>query len=130
VRYGWSRFPVSGPWRHVVAISAADTGISDYLQNKIIDRFRSANETYRQYFEHFNSVSGKEKTVPVWRWSVHPREKAVFFLLSPAYGTKDLLGESTRYLERDLENMLIGKRYDVICEKGGIIVKPKDTSAQ
>jgi hypothetical protein len=129
-RFGWSSFPASGAWRHVVAaVAAVDTGISGYLQERIVERFRTANDTYRQYFGHFNTVTGKEKTLPVWRWDLG-QGKVVHFYLNAPYRTGSELDESTRYLVRDLENMLIGRRqYEVVCEKGDIIVKPKDKDA-
>lgn len=127
VRYGWSAFSSSGgTWRRVVAASApADTGISDYLQNRIIERFRTANDTYRQYFGHFNTVTGNEKTLPVWKWEP-AQAKSIHFFLNAPYRTGSQLDESTRYLVRDIENMLIGKQYDVVCEKGDIVVRPRE----
>jgi hypothetical protein len=128
VRYGWSSFSNSGAWHRVVAAAVvADTGISDYLQGRIVERFRTANDTYRRYFEHFNKVTGKEKTVPVWQWD-RAQGKAIHFILNAPYRTGSMLDESTRYLVRDLENMLIGKKYDVACENGDVTVKPKDAT--
>lgn len=131
VMYGWSSFSNTGAWRRVVAAAApADTGISDYLQQRIIERFRAANATYQQYFGHFNAVTGKDETIPVWRWDVvRPGMKMHFFLNDP-YRTGSGLEESTRYLVRDLENLLIGRQYDVACgEKGDITLKPKGRGA-
>jgi hypothetical protein len=125
-RFGWASFSKTGAWRRVVSAAApADTGISGYLQNRLVERFRTANDTYRQYFQHFNSVTGKDKTVPVWQWDLQ-QGKIVHFFLNAPYRTGSELDESTRYLVRDLENMLIGRHYDVVCEKGDIIVRPKD----
>jgi hypothetical protein len=129
-RYGWSSFSNSGAWRRVIAAAAAgvDTGISDYLEGRLVERFRNANDTYRQYFQHFNAVTGRDKTIPVWRWDLEPG-KVIHFVLNAPYQTGSELDESTRYLVRDLENMLIGKQYDVVCEKGDITVKPKNADA-
>jgi hypothetical protein len=130
VRYGWSSFSNSGAWRRVVAaVAAVDTGISDYLQDRLIERFRIANAAYQQYFGHFNTVTGKDKTVPAWRWELRPQAREVHFFLNDPYRTGSGLDESTRYLVRDLENMLIGRQYDVVCDKGDIMVRPKDRDA-
>jgi hypothetical protein len=129
-QFGWTSFSNPGAWRRVTVVAAVDTGISDYLQGRIVERFRTANDTYRQYFEHFNKVTGKDKTVPVWRWDMG-QGNAIHFFLNAPYRTGSGLEESTRYLVRDLENMLIGRLYDVVCDKGDVIVKPKarDTDA-
>jgi hypothetical protein len=125
-QFGWSSFSNTGSWRRIVAAAAlADTGISDYLQGRIVERFRTANDNYRKYFAHFNKVTGKDKTVPGWQWDLG-HGKTMHFSLNAPYRNGYELDESTRYLVRDLENMLIGRRYDVVCEKGDITVRPKD----
>jgi hypothetical protein len=126
--FGWSSFFDPSAWHRAVAAAVADTGISNYLQDRIIERFRNANTTYRRYFSHFNTITGREKAVPQWQWDFTQAGTIHFFLNAP-YRTGSQLDESTRYLVRDLENMLIGKQYDVACEKGDITLKPKERDA-
>jgi hypothetical protein len=128
-RFCWCTFSarsVQSGWRKIVTAAVVDTGISNYLQDRIIERFRNANDTYRKYFSHFNTVTVQEKTIPVWHWDLQPQDRTVHCFLNAPYRTGAQLDESTRYLVRDLENMLIGKQYDVVCEKGDITIKPRD----
>jgi hypothetical protein len=126
--FGWANFPPDGSWRRrTIAAVAADTGMTDFLQERIIERLTTANDEYRKYFTHFNSVTGKGKTVPQWQWERQGRGMHCF--LNAPYRTGSQLDESTRYLVRDLENMLIGKQYEVLCDKGDITLKPGDRGA-
>jgi hypothetical protein len=126
--FGWSSFSDAPAWRRIKAVAVADTGISDFLQQRIIERFRTANNTYRKYFSHFNKITGKEKTIPQWQWDLG-QALIIHCYLNAPYRTGSQLEESTRYLVRDLENMLIGKQYEVVCEKGDITLKPKERDA-
>jgi hypothetical protein len=122
-QYGWGRFGAKNGWKRLEQVVEKSQGITGILTERVIARFKSANETYAEYFVHFDKLTGQEKTVPAWRCEVQGNE--VHCSLNAPYTSTSRLDESTQYLVRDLENMIIGKQYDVLYEKGEIIIKPK-----
>jgi hypothetical protein len=127
-RYGWSRFGAKTGWKRLEKAAEKPQGLTGMLTERIIARFKTANKTYADYFAHFDRLTGQEKTVPVWRCEAKGNE--VHCSLNAPYGTTSQLDESTQYLVRDLENMLIGKQYDVLYEKGEIFIKPKSPGGE
>jgi hypothetical protein len=127
-QYGWADFSANVAWKHsaVAAVAAVDPGFAVMLTDKIVDRFKKANESYRVYFDHFNKVTGSEKVIPAWQCEI--TGSIVHCTLNNPYKNGTQLDESTQYLVRDLENILIGKQYDVVADKGEITVKPKSGS--
>jgi hypothetical protein len=123
VQYGWGRFGAGSGWKRVEQVVEKQEGMTDALVEKITERFKNANKTYAEYFAYFDSLTGQEKTVPVWRCEAKGNE--VHCELNAPYKNTGQLDESTRYLVRDVENMLIGKKYDVVNEKGDVIVRPR-----
>jgi len=127
-QFGWCPFSSQSAWRALVHESVADTGISNFLQDRILERFRTANDTYRKYFGHFNAMTGKEKTIPVWQWET--AAGTIRCALNAPYRNSSWLDESSRYLVRDIENMLAGRSYDVVMDKTDIIIRPKNEAAK
>ena len=123
--YGWSRFGAKTGWKRLEQGAEKPQGLTGMLTERIIDRFKAANKTYADYFSHFDRLTGQEKTVPVWRCEAKGNE--VHCSLNAPYAATSQLDESTQYLVRDLENMLIGKQCDVRYEKGEIFIKPKNS---
>ncbi len=105
-----------------VAAQEADTSVAKELESRILARFQTANDTYRQYFDHFNAVTGQSKTIPFWQCSI--QNHAVSCVLNAPYRNTALLDESSRYIVRDIENLLIGKRYAVKSLHGEILIEP------
>lgn len=124
-QYGWVPVSSQNACRRVVVAAAAgpDRG---YLHDRIIERFSSANETYKEYFGHFNGITGQQKSVPAWRCESRGDEIQCF--LNNPYRNGDLLEESTQYIVQDIESMLLGKQYSVRYEKGMISIRPKTGS--
>jgi hypothetical protein len=122
--YGWGKFGAKTGWKRLEQAAEKQQGLNDMLTERIISRFKDANRTYAEYFSHFDKLTQQEKTVPVWRCEAKGNE--VHCSLNAPYASTSQLDESTQYLVRDLENMLIGKQCDVRYEKGEIFIKPKN----
>jgi hypothetical protein len=121
--YGWVPGYVQNAFRRSIAAPAASADMSGYMHDRIIERFASANAIYRRYFDHFNSLTDRQKAVPVWRCETKGNE--IQCLLNSPYQTGDQLRESTQYIVRDIENMLLGKPFLVLSEQGSITIRPK-----
>jgi hypothetical protein len=123
-QYGWSRFGQNAGWKRQKQVVEKQEDLTDELTRRILLRFESANKTYKEYFTNFAELTRQEKTAPVWKCEV--RKNEVRCTLNKPYTTTSLLDESTKYLLRDIENMLIGKHFDVAVENGSITVSPKN----
>ncbi len=127
VHYGWSSFAQKTAWKRVErAAEKQETGITSFLSERIVQRFAAANAAYREYFDHFNKLTRQEKSVPAWRCET--RKNEVHCSLNEPYNRSSQLGGSTQCLVREIENMLIGKGYDVVLDKGDITIKPRSES--
>jgi hypothetical protein len=126
--YGWSSLEPRSVWRkNERGVSAKtgvkDTGLSETLRQRILARLMSADELYTTSFSHFNSLTGDEKTVPQWRCEYSGSR--MHCELAGPYKNGDQLSESTRYLVQDIQNMLIGTDYGVICKNGELIIEKR-----
>jgi len=123
VHYGWSSFAQKTGWRRVERVAEKrQTGLSNFLSERIVQRFTAANRAYKEYFDHFNTLTQQEKSVPSWRCEIRGNE--VYCSLNAPYNATSELDESTHCLVRDIENMLIGKHYVVVPGKGDITIRP------
>ena len=102
---------------------AAPQGLTPELLSKLISRIESANKCYRDYFEHFNKLTGQEKSAPFWKYD-HEGQGLKCELKGPP-GIADQLQESTHYLVQDLQNILISKNCVVTSENGIILIAQK-----
>ncbi len=124
-QYGWSTLSHTNSWKHVKESVKRDLFIlSDSLRNRIISRLQSANEIYIKYFDYFNNMTGQNKTIPRWNWKIEGNTVSCY--LKGAYNCAKQLSESTEYLIQDLENILLGKPFDIFYQKGQINIKPKN----
>lgn len=121
--YGWA--PVRSSWRAANAADERDDGTMPIgLRKRLLGRIDQINETYGQFFGHFNELTGEHRSVPAWM----PAEQGVDRLswrLSKPYGTDARLRRSTQYLIQDLEGMLLGKPYTVTYNGGLLAVVPR-----
>jgi hypothetical protein len=120
---GWCNGPFKAVARTTDKVDNAAMVMTTELKNKLITRIRSANDSYRVFFEYFNKSTGQQKAVP--SWAVAEKGNNLICELSNPYKNTDELGESTRYLVRDLENLLIGKQFQVEYAAGQIQILPK-----
>jgi hypothetical protein len=125
--YGWCMASRTSAWKAIATAESAHNAFGSFSSDQIVKRFTEANKTYREYFEHFNAFTRQEKTVPAWLCVVQGNQ--VRCTLNMPYRETSQLDESTRCLVRDVENTLIGKGYEVITDKGEVIVRPRAESA-
>jgi hypothetical protein len=121
--YAWSPFLPKSAWKRIEHTAEKPQGLTNYLSDMIVRRFTEANTAYREYFGHFNTLTHQEKTVPLWQCEARGNE--VRCTLNLPYRNTSQLDESTQYLVRDVENMLIGKQCEVVAGKGEVLVRPK-----
>lgn len=119
--YGWCSLSDKSAWRREIQVKKVDKTLKSELQNRIIARINTANNTYKQYFECFNSITNKQKSIPQWRCAYN--DDILRCTLTNPYKDSDQLEESAQYLIRDLENIVIGKPFDVHYQKGEITIK-------
>jgi hypothetical protein len=127
-RYGWSSLEPKSAWRKSASRVVAETGndisgFSETLKQRILNRFSVANESYKACFSHFNTLTRDEKVVPQWRC-----ECSGFRIrceLSGPYSTGDQLLESSQYLAQDIENILVGTGFGVVCKSGEMIIEKR-----
>jgi hypothetical protein len=127
VRYGWT-FGPQAAWKKVVVVASVDTGMATLVLEKVLDRFKKANQSYSVYFEHFNQVTGSQRSVPAWKWE--KQGETIHCFLNAPYKSTLMLEESTQYLVRDIENLLIGRQYEVIADRGDVLVRKKSAGVQ
>jgi hypothetical protein len=128
-RFGWLPAPSREAWKRVKQTAqAADTAANDDLRGRLGARVEAANAQYKNFFDRFNAATGQQKSVP--RWSeTGVKTGAYSWILSEPYCRTGELDESTALLVGDLRDILIGKPFSVIHEKGRIIVGPKAAGA-
>ncbi len=124
VMYGWCSLSDKSAWKREIRVKKVDTTLKSELAERIIERINSANEKYEQYFERFNKITGKQKSIPRWRYSYD--DELIRCTLTNPYKDSDQLEESTQYLVHDIENLLIGKPFNVRYRNGEILVQLRD----
>jgi hypothetical protein len=125
--YGWCTASRASAWKPIAVAESAQDAFGSFSSDQVVRRFSEANKTYREYFDHFNAFTKQEKTVPAWQCVVQGNQ--VRCTLNMPYRETSQLDESTRSLVREVENMLIGKGYEVIADKGEVVVRPRAESA-
>ena len=124
---GWSSLEPASAWRRIgmvpvriTATRSVDTLIPKSLQERIRGVVLAANESYRRFFSHFDSLTGADKSLPQWRCECSASQCRC--ALSPPYDTNDDLLESTRELRTEIENLLLGTGYILTGGSGEIVV--------
>lgn len=123
--FGWCQFPQDGSWKKVVcSIPKEDKIISTALQGRILARIDAANKAYEQFFMYFTTVTGQQKSIPQWRCTAG--DDRISCTLTGPYAKTDQLEESTRYLLQDLENMIIGKPFEMEYQQRQITIMVRE----
>jgi hypothetical protein len=122
--FGWTSLEPKSSWKKSGKPSAitggSDTLFPKALQDRLIKRIEQANRSYEEMFSHFNGLTGDEKSIPRWQSASTPG--SMTFTLSGPWVNTDELTFSTRYLQRDLETMLLGSGFWLTGEKGKILI--------
>jgi hypothetical protein len=127
--YGWSSLEPRYAWRNVdKGISGgipaqADTGLSEMLRQRILKRFASANESYKAFFNHFNSLSNDERAVPAWFCEKNGSRMAC--RLTGSSLNCNQLSESIKVLEQDIGNLLSGTGFKESGVNGAIVIEKR-----
>jgi hypothetical protein len=121
--YVWSALEQESALRTVQRrAKKQDYTITGEMQEGIKQILESANSAYHQYFNFFNGLTGKQKSVPHWNSEYDGTVLRCF--LGGTVSNGKLLEASTQHIIRDVENILIGKPFSVIYKKGAIMIEP------
>jgi hypothetical protein len=120
-RYGWCRS--SERLLRPIVQKSASTG-SDFalLHQRIMKRLIEANDRYDTLFSYFSSRTRQEKSKP--EWVADPTVDRQY-ILRGSDEVVTVLENSTRYLVRDIERMLLGKPFLVSYRKGIISIESR-----
>ncbi len=109
-QYGWCRLPRRA-WEKVQRASITEYTVPERLQQRILNRFESVNQTYHQFFDFFNIRFQKSEPTPQWL-SVPEGESLRIYLNHP--GVASHLESSIAVVQKDIEQLLLGSRF--ICQ--------------
>ncbi len=124
-QYGWCSFSSKNGWKIARSVSKKrEYNLNSVLKERIVSRIEKANTAYQQYFNHFNSITKQGKSIPQWRYSFD--ENTFHCTITGPYKNTEQLEESTYYLVQDIENMLLGKAFNVEYQTGEIIITKKE----
>jgi hypothetical protein len=121
--FGWVVLPRDGEgrsWKRLPAGPAtAPRGTSD-IPRRIRERLADVNRALRSFFECLTAETGQVKNIP--RWEVQEDAGGLVCTLT---GTTrpELFRESSEYLVRDVENILLGSGAQVISGPGTIDIR-------
>ncbi|MBN1130076.1 MAG: hypothetical protein JXA71_13880 [Chitinispirillaceae bacterium] len=122
--FGWSALEPKSSWKisgnAKTTVMGSDTLIPDDLKKRVVRRIEQANESYKAVFSHFSSHTRDEKTVPRWRFE-HTAGTLRCTLAGPYRNTGEI-AHSTRYLQRDIETMLLGTGFWLTYEDGTFLI--------
>ncbi|MGA2507701.1 MAG: hypothetical protein ABSF80_09520 [Chitinispirillaceae bacterium] len=128
ITYGWSLLEPKRMWRKSARTifsknAVKDTGLSETLKQRILTQIASANELYKTCFSHFNSLTGDDKAVSQWRCEINGN--CMYCKLVGPDGNADQLSISSQYLVQEIENLLMGTDFGVVCKKGEIVIEKR-----
>jgi hypothetical protein len=126
-RFGWCARSSQSSWHRVTPTpaAAAPSVPSEAIAALLSERIAFVNATYQTFFDHFNQATGQQRTVPAWQ-PVAAGSVVMTWRLNAPYGATHELDESTQYLVKDLENVLIGKPFRVSFQQSTITVVPEE----
>jgi hypothetical protein len=112
-RYGWSALEPKTSWKFggsgKTMSTAGDTLLPAAIKERVVRRIEQANESYREVFSHFNGLTHDEKSIPRWQYTQAPAGMTCT-LIGPYRSTGEI-ANSTRYLKRDIETILLGSGF-------------------
>jgi len=123
-QFGWC--PWSTAWRKPSASAAQqDRALPPELRRRLRERVAGANAAYRAYFDHFNRLTGKGKSVP--QWKAAGDTTALRWRMSAPYDRTDELAESTDALVQEMAGMVIGRPFAVEFRDGELAVRAAES---
>jgi hypothetical protein len=94
--------------------------IDGILVKRVESVIDSANAAYTAFFDHFNQLTGQEKTIPFW--TKQKSGKFQQWILNEPYRQNGQLDQSSYQLAQQLSRMLVGRRCSAQYENGSITV--------
>lgn len=118
VLYGWIALAAGSgrDWQVLVPTASAGTGLSPEVLDRIRAHLGETNEVLRKLFAFFNARTGEQKPSP--HWELEGADDDVRCVLYNGRG--ESFQQSTQYLVRDLEDILLGTGYNAIASPGRI----------
>lgn len=117
-KYGW----YSGP--STVFLQKKKAQKATQVQNDIVyrieSRLKSVNETYRDFFNHFNEITKQQKSIP--EWNIEKDKSVIRCTLSGSVEIIDQLEKSTQYVVQEIKQILLGKPFTVDYNNGEITI--------
>jgi len=121
--YGWVSFPEGGEnktWRVVKSTVATATVIPDRILQKVQSKISHVNQTLTRLFTFFSERTQEQKSAP--QWDIQTSESFIICVLQFDSPEMDF-SKSTRYLSKDLENLLLGTHLKVFNTPGRIEIR-------
>jgi hypothetical protein len=122
--FGWTSLEPKSSWqksgKSPAMAGGSDTLLPKTLQDRLTKRIEQANRSYEAIFSHFNGLTGNEKSIPQWQGASTPG--SMTFTLSGPWRNTDEISQSTRYLRRDLETILLGTGFWLTGEGGKMVI--------
>ncbi|MBN1577646.1 MAG: hypothetical protein JW913_13890 [Chitinispirillaceae bacterium] len=120
--YGWSNAPKSA-FRMPEKKSADQPDDFSMLHTRIMKRFADVNERYDSLFRFFNTITGQQKAIPHWDYSLTGNRHV--YALKGSDATVSQLETSTRHILADIEYILLGKPFAALYRDGAITIGPR-----
>jgi len=100
----------------------SDQTITADIYKSIQSRLETANENYDSLFFFFNKLTLKDNSIP--KWVITKDGPAIRCTLKGTAVVLRQLETSTSYLTREIEQILLGKGYEINYSNGEIIIRP------
>jgi len=117
--FGWARLPSNNSWQIYFQLSYDTKNIPDKLVQRLQARIESANQSYINYFSFFNNKYGLGNTYP--QWEIEFSESIIEGKLNANKFMEDLQ-MSNKYLFQDLENILLGSKFNIVFKDDRFII--------
>ena len=117
-KYGW----YSGPSTvfELKKKVQKDTQAQNDIVYRIESRLKAVNETYRDFFNHFNEITKQQKSIP--EWNIEKDKSVIRCTLGGSVEIIDQLEKSTQYVVQEIKQILLGKPFTVDYHNGEITI--------
>ncbi len=122
-QYGWVDFSGTKEgkeWKLERSIIKVLQSIPSDIIQKIQTRLDETNRVLSRLFGHFNRETGLQKTPPQWTSEILPKSMSCTLTGTTSVEAYDL---STRYLLKDVENLVLGSGLEVVSTSGKLVVR-------
>lgn len=114
----WSSLYPSSGWEKIKNVPQAIPETSSQVNKRILEKFQTVNNLYRQFFQQFNSRLGQAIEPP--QWQVEQNDNSITATLHGMEKSK--LQQSCRDLINELDYLILGSRYTVSQRDNTIII--------